>query len=133
MNVLLIFSNCKMFSAENQIPYVISGDIDFDEDESILLHYKIYNNSEKSICSYTIVFYVYDEDGNPPVYCSSNFVINITSVVAPYSYIEDDVNLQSYFVETFDSTYNIDYLYVSNILYSDGTVFSDPLGLSVYQ
>jgi hypothetical protein len=131
MSFLLFFTNCKLFSDENQIPYLISGDIELSESDSYCLDYKFYNNSGKNVYAFTLVLFVYDEDGNPPPYCSSNFVINVASVVSSYSYSEDKIDLKPYIVEVNEVYYNIDYIYISNIVYEDGSVWSDPLGFSI--
>lgn len=131
---IFIFSGCNLF-AGNFAPYIIDGEMVLDSSskyEIAGLNFHFFNKSEKQIKNFTVVFYMYDEDGNPPGTGRNNVVVNITASIKGNENLNGCISLDEYLYEIPEVPYSIDYLYVSKITYADDSVWSDPLGLSVF-
>lgn len=129
--ICILFSNCKLFANE-KIPYLINGEMVLDSSskyEAAGFDFCFINKSEKNIKSFTIVFYVFDEDGNPPLMGRNNIVITVNSIVLAKESLENCVSMDSFLYEIPEEPYEIDYLYVSRIVYEDDSVWTDPFGL----
>lgn len=129
--ICILFSNCKLFANE-KIPYLINGEMVLDSSskyEAAGFDFYFINKSEKNIKSFTIVFYVFDEDGNPPLMGRNNIVITVNSNVLAKESLENCVSMDSFLYEIPEEPYEIDYLYVSRIVYEDDSVWTDPFGL----
>jgi len=133
--LLWLCSGCQFFAKES-LPYLIDAEMTMDSSniyEIAGLDFTFMNKSNKSIKSFTIVFYLFDEDGNPPSLGNNNLVIQIDSVIQPSETMEDCFSLDSFLYEIPDCPYQLDYLYVSRIEYEDGSVWSDPLGAIAFR
>lgn len=114
---------------ENDLPpYRISGELDYS-DLQLNFKYWFFNNNNKNIRCFTIVFYLFDEDGNPPEMIRNNVVLNENQFVEGYSNVSKRIPLNRFFEMLPDEEYTMDYLYVSKIEFTDGTVWSDPFGM----
>jgi hypothetical protein len=124
------FVSCNLFSAE-KCPYSVKAQLVFDDSECydfMGLDFKIKNNDERAIQELTLVFYVFDEDGEPASGVKNNIVLKLKCEIPGGELLEDCISLDKY-VYNFDSeNYEIDYLYVSKIVYDDGSVWTDPFG-----
>lgn len=120
--------NDKIDSKDWSVPYQISGELDYSNLE-LNLNYWFFNNNDKNIRSFTIVFYLFDEDGNPPVSTRSNIVLNQNMFVEGYANISKRIRLDYLFETLPDQEYTLDYMYVSKIEFADGTEWSDPFGM----
>lgn len=100
--------------------------------ETVGFDFNFINKSEKNIKSFTVVFYIFDEDGNPPALGRNNIVITINSEVLSKESYESCVSLDSFFYEIPEEPYEVDYLYVSKIVYEDDSVWTDPFGLCIF-
>lgn len=138
-NVLLImfflFSGCAMFAKEN-VPYAIKGEFTVEDSVS---EYELggvdiyfYNKSDKNVRNFTVVFFLFDEDGEPFNTTKSNLVFNIEKNVETKDSIEFCLSIDDYVNSIPDESCFIDYLYVSKIVYEDGSVWTDPFGLNVF-
>lgn len=131
----LNFSSCSLFAGES-CPYLVNGEVRIttDADEFELAGFDLYflNKSEKRIESFTIVFYLFDEDGEPVSNGRCNFVLSIKKTVDAGDSMETCISLDSYLQEIPEYSYEVDYLYVSKINYEDGSVWDDPLGLYAF-
>lgn len=130
----IFFCNFYSFCSE-KIPYFISGEMVIDSSskyEVAGFDFNFINKSEKNIKSFTVVFYVFDEDGNPPALGRNNIVITINSEVLSQESYENCVSLDSFLYEIPEEPYEVDYLYVSKIVYEDDYVWSDPFGLCIF-
>lgn len=129
---IVTFFGCSGFAAElKTVPYQISGEMVLGPSKNFLnagFDFEFYNKSEKKINDFTIVFYLFDEDGNPPSTGKNNFVFKISSSIEPGEELSSSVSLDKYLSYVPDEPYEVDYLYVSSITYSDGTQWSDPFG-----
>lgn len=131
INVFFVFfTSCNLFANE-KIPYGIEGNI-LTEDSEIYeymgLELKVQNKSDVKIKEITIVFFLFDEDGEPTSNIKNNIVLNIGCDIPANGTLEDCISLDKYVYVFEDMLYSIDYLYVSKIFYADGTTWSDPFG-----
>lgn len=131
INVFLVFfTSCNLFANE-KIPYGIEGNI-LTEDSEIYeymgLELKVQNKSDVKIKEITIVFFLFDEDGEPTSNIKNNIVLNIGCDIPANGTLEDCISLDKYVYVFEDMLYSIDYLYISKIFYADGTTWNDPFG-----
>lgn len=132
--LFLIFVSCNLL-ADNIPPYIIDGEMVLDASskyEAAGLDFVFLNKSEKAIKQFTLVFYMYDEYGNPPGTGRNNIVVTVTSAVKAGEKLSGCINLDSYISEIPEIPYTIDFLYVSKIVYEDDSIWSDPFGLCVF-
>lgn len=128
--ILHFFTSCSLFAIE-KIPYGIEGNIITDESEIydyMGLELKVQNKSELKIKGITIVFFLFDEDGEPTSNIRNNIVLNISCDIPANETLEDCISLDNYVYVFEDMVYSIDYLYISKIYYSDGSIWQDPFG-----
>lgn len=136
LTIIFCLFSCSVLANE-KVPYQIAGDI-LLSDSSVYsiaaLDLIITNKSIQPIKDFTIVFYLFDEDGNPPVMKRNGFVLKIDRKIESEETANILINLDEYFsvIPDDDTEYQIDYLYVSGITYIDGTVYSDPFGLNFF-
>lgn len=128
-----IFSGCgttDLFSC----PYVIAnprvelGKLDGTH-EFAGAYFTLFNDSEKTISKYTLSFLLYDEEGNNPFIGSNCVVEKISAEELPHESKDFVVSLDSYLSTVPDAPYEIDFIYLREILYADGSVWSDPFGM----
>lgn len=130
----IFFYNFYFFASEKN-PYFISGEMVVDASskyEAAGFNFNLINRSEKNIKSFTVVFYIFDEDGNPPALGRNNIVVTINSEVLSQENYESCISLDSFLYEIPEEPYEVDYLYVSKIVYEDDSVWSDPFGLCAF-
>lgn len=122
-------------------PYFIHGEILTAQNEDITnvrFSASFNNMAQKEVSSFTVVFFVMDEDGGSPLAGRNNVVLKIDELVACGSSLEFERGMEKYFSSsaiegaTENSEFEVEYLYVSKIDYSDGTQWTDPLGLEVF-
>lgn len=133
--LIIMNTSCSVFARDN-VPYVINGTF---VSESNIAEYEIcgvdiyfLNKSDKVVNSFTVVFFLFDEEGEPVNTTKSNLVFRINESVESKESINLCLSLDQYMNYYPEEDYFIDYLYVSNISYTDGTEWSDPLGLQVF-
>jgi len=128
---ILFFNSCSVFAAEN-VPYLIQGELSTEESEIydfMGFNFFFKNKGEKTISKLTVVFYVFDENGEPPFGMKNHIVLNINCNIEPNEIIEDCISLDDFIFSFESSGYVIDYLYISQILYDDGAVWTDSFGV----
>lgn len=132
--VLLCGSGCSMFG-EVQKPYLVRGEMVM-EDSAIYeiagLEFSFLNKSNKAVKSFTLVFYFFDEDGNAPAVGSNNVVLEIVGNVGCGRLEEDCISLDKFLYEIPEEPYVLDYMYVSRIVYEDGSEWTDPFGVYAF-
>lgn len=127
------FSSCASTDAFS-CPYVIENPrVELGKKEDICEFagacFTVYNGSEKTISDYTISFMLYDDAGNNPFIGSNCVIEKIALEEKPYEAREVIISLDSYLSVVPDEPYTIDFMYLREIHYSDGTVWSDPFGM----
>ena len=124
------FASCNLFSAE-KCPYSVKAQLVFDDSECydfMGLDFQIKNNDVRAIQELTLVFYVFDGDGEPASGVKNNIVLKLKCEIPGGELLDDCISLDKYVYNLDSENYEIDYLYVSKIVYDDGTVWSDPFG-----
>ena len=132
--ICMTFFSCKAFTAE-KIPYLIESSLvmeDSSDYEIAGLKLSFLNRSDKKVSEFTIVFYLFDEDGEPASFCRSNVVLTVKNEIDAGQKLEACLNLDSFFFYEPEVNYFADYVYISRIVYEDGTSWNDPFGLMVY-
>lgn len=127
------FCSCSTF-VKNKIPYGVQGDLSTNDSnlyDFLGLNLCIKNNSEKTISKVTVVFYVFDENGEPPYGMQNHIVLTIGCQIKPNEILEDCFSLDKYVYSLESMELTIDYLYVSKIEYDDGSEWCDPFGANV--
>lgn len=130
---LIYFSGCK--SNEKQgLPYMIDGKIDMKNENSTVCNVELnfYNKSEKIVNEFTVVFYIFDSEGELISSNKNNIVFSIKKNISSNESYECLVNVDDYFSSNQDDEYFLDYLYVSQIKYSDGSEWQDSFGLKAF-
>ena len=100
--------------------------------DSAGLEYSFYNKSDKAVKSLTFVFFLNgDEESSFEVF--ENLIeLEVSAVVEPQNFIEDCVSLDSFLYEVPEEPYQLDYLYVSRIVYEDGSEWTDSFGVCAF-
>lgn len=129
------FFGCSAFAKE-KAPYIAGGDFVLDSETSDFqvagIELYFYNRSDKAVKEFTVVFYLFDEDGEPISTGKSNIVLTVKKEIPAESAFKQSVSLDKYFLVVPDYQYSVEYLYVSSIVYEDGTTWKDPFGMMAF-
>ena len=114
-------------------PYSIVGEMELNQKtEEAFLEYTFCNDSKKVVKDFTIVFYVFDSDGDVPLKNKNNIVVRIQTEVGAKEELSDKIKLNEYLSYIPEEPFFVDYLYVSSINYIEGTLWNDPFGFEVF-
>jgi hypothetical protein len=114
-------------------PYSIVGEMEINQKtEEAFLEYTFCNDSKKVVKDFTIVFYVFDSDGDVPLKNKNNIVVRIQMEVGAKEELSDKIKLNEYLSYIPEEPFFVDYLYVSSINYIEGTLWNDPFGFEVF-
>ena len=114
-------------------PYSIVGEMEINQKtEEAFLEYTFCNDSKKVVKDFTIVFYVFDSDGDVPLKNKNNIVVRIKTEVGAKEELSDKIMLNEYLSYIPEEPFFVDYLYVSSINYIEGTLWNDPFGFEVF-
>lgn len=114
-------------------PYSIVGEMEINQKtEEAFLEYTFCNDSKKVVKDFTIVFYVFDSDGDVPLKNKNNIVVRIKTEVGAKEELSDKIKLNEYLSYIPEEPFFVDYLYVSSINYIEGTLWNDPFGFEVF-
>ena len=89
----------------------------------------VYNDSKKTIKKYTVSFMLYDSDGNIPFTGTNCLVASCETPIPPQEEETFIVNLDSFISSVPDEPYLMDFLYLREIIYTDGSSWKDPFGM----
>lgn len=133
---VLLVSGCKSNSFE-PVPYVVAGEFVMDENSeeySICgVNALVLNKSEKNICSMNMVFFLFDRDGEPAGECQSMLSFEIEKSILGNQKAAFCVGLDKYMNSVPEEVLQVDYIYLSKIVYEDGSVWEDPYGLAAFR
>ena len=114
-------------------PYSIVGEMEINQKtEEAFLEYTFCNDSKKVVKDFTIVFYVFDSDGDVPLKNKNNIVVRIQTEVGAKEELSDKIKLNEYLSYIPEEPFFVDYLCVSSINYIEGTLWNDPFGFEVF-
>ena len=132
----LAFSGCKAFSLDS-VPYVISGDFEMEDgsaDYSICgVNFYLLNQHEKDISKITIVFFLFDQDGEPAWQCRSKISAEVMLNLESGESTNFCISLDQFMNSVPEELLLVDYLYLAKIEYEDGSVWEDPYGLTAFR
>ena len=124
-----ILPGCNLM-AEDVPPYYIEGYVECKDDSAVYknagLTFRFYNISDKNVKSFTIVFYLFDENGEIVGNDGDAIAFTIDFPMKKRQYVPLTVGIDPFLTEEVNENYFIENLYVSNIVYDDGTDWSDP-------
>lgn len=133
--VTFAYSGCKVFAREN-VPYVINGNFVMEDNladfEICGVDLYFLNKSEKDVKDFTVIFFLFDEEGEPVNTTKNNLVFTVKEELGGMEDINLCLSLDKYVNYVPDNGCFIDYLYVSHITYMDESEWSDPFGLYAY-
>lgn len=137
ISALFLFGCCSFSDQKkSETPYITEGKMEMDENsmdyEVAGLDFFFLNKSDKNISELTVVFFLFDKDGEPISGGKSNIVLTVKEQILAKSSLRCCLNLDDYFSIVPDEIYTVDYLYISKIVYEDGSVWSDPFGMTIY-
>lgn len=128
--MLLNLSSCsQLYTA---VPYLISGEMKLNESDEkgiTAFDFKIKNCGEKDIFSFTVTFLLFDEEGNPVLNGNPKISCIVREDVPSGEILKSSFSLDDFLNYIPEEAYKVEYLYVKKIIYSDGTEWTDPLGL----
>ena len=134
----LFFSSCALYG-KSSAPYIVKGEMileseNIDEEQNFELggmNVYFFNKESKPVTEFTIVFTLFDQDGEPISIGRSSIVATIRKTVDPLTSFNCCLSLDQNLCEVPEEPYTVDYLYVSRIVYEDGSQWTDAFGLSV--
>jgi len=89
----------------------------------------VFNDSKKTIQNYTVSFMLYDSDGSVPFTGTNCVVAKSDSKILPHEEETFIVNLDSFISFVPDEPYVMDFIYIREITYTDGSLWKDPFGM----
>ena len=132
---LSLLLGCSAFSAERN-PYSIAADFVMEEESD---DYKIcganiffYNHSFLTVKEFELVFFLFNSEGEPAPECSERLTFAIEKEIGPDEDFTICLNLDSFMTFIPEVPLDIDYLYVTKIVYEDGSVWEDPYGFNAF-
>ena len=132
---LLLFTACKLFDLES-VPYIISGDFVMEENSSDYeicgVDFFLINKTEKEIKKIKLVFFLFDQDGEPAYECQSRISLDIDISVMGKEKKSFCLCLDNFLNSIPENYLFVDYLYLAEIEYEDGSVWEDPFGLIAF-
>lgn len=128
-----VFTSCETTDALS-CPYLISNPrVELGEKDGSHkfagMYFSLFNDSDKTIDNFTLSFMLYDSDGNNPFLGSNCIVSKCDWNMTAGSIVDFIINLDSYIAVVPDEPYIVDYLYVREINYVDGSKWKDPYGM----
>ncbi len=129
---LFAFYAFSCSSLYTQIPYSVSGEMVLNQTgkkESSNLNFIFKNISEKKVFSFTLCFFLFDENGDSVLNGKPNITCIIRKDVEAGDVLEYSVGLDSYLFSIPEEPYSVEYLFVKKIVYEDGSEWCDPYGL----
>ena len=83
------------------------------------------------LCEFVVVFYVLDENGEPPLQGRNFVVLTVQEEVPAGGILSGRIDVSDWVCFESDKEYGTDFVFVSKIVYNDGSSWSDDTGLFV--
>ena len=129
---VLIFFGCKNFSIES-VPYLDLEESDSENYSVCGLDFQFYNLSVKDVKEISVVFFLFDKDGEPAYECSNRITLEIETRIDAGDSFKKCLSLDRFMNQFPEEKLYVDYLYVSRIEYEDGSLWEDPFGLTAFK
>jgi len=131
--VITAFSSCAALF-EDDCPYLIGNPhVELGCNDGVHnyagAYFSFYNGSSKTVDEFTVSFLLFDGEGNSPFIGSNQVTATIRAELSGGEADDYIVNLDSYLNVIPSEPYEMDYVYVKSIRYSDGTVWKDSFGM----
>lgn len=134
----LVLSGCALYG-KSSAPYIVKGEMILESENPDMeqnfeiggLKVYFFNKENKPVSEFTIVFTLFDQDGEPINIGRSTIVATVKKTIDPLTSFNCCLSLDQDLGEVPEEPYVVDYLYVSRIVYEDGTQWNDAFGLSV--
>ena len=131
-----LFFGCSAFSSE-KIPYIIFADFVMDENSSDYeicgVELAFYNKELKAVKEFTVDFFLFDKDGEPAFECSGRLSFDVIDDVESGENYNCCLSLDRYMRVIPEEALMVDYLFVSKIVYEDGSIWEDKFGLYAFR
>ncbi len=125
----------KNAGSVGRAPYAVSGEMRLGSSVGYTtagFDFLFCNRAEKNVTGFTVVFALFDSDGDPPFFGADYMTQTFRCILSPQENAEFAVSLDSYLDDVPDEPYLTDYLYAARIEYEDGSVWEDPFGRAVF-
>lgn len=139
MNLLiflyLVFGtvSCAFSRSLEKAPYTLTAEMVMDRDkygQDASLSFDLCNNSDKDICSFYICFYLWKGD-EPAIRNKPSLIMKVKREVKAGERIQDAISLDSLLDEIPEEPFEVEFPYLREIDYSDGTKWKDLFGDAV--
>ncbi len=134
--VLFLISGCKTYSLDS-VPYVMTGEFVMEENaaEYSICGVDVFliNKSEKAMKKINLVFFLFDQDGEPAYECRSKISLEIERKISAGEKSTFCISLDNFMNSVPSELLMVDYLYLAKIEYEDGTCWEDPYGLIAFK
>ncbi len=87
------------------------------------------NSGSKTVADFTVSFRLYDSEGENPFIGTNCVTAKKTEIIGRNSTSEITVNLDSFITVVPEEPYQVDYFYVTEIHYTDGSTWRDEYGI----
>lgn len=114
-------------SVPYELEYVLKTDED-SENKKFLFEFDFENLDDRKILNFEVIFFVFDENGEPPLYGKNYEVLSVKEEVGGNSKMKYSCDISDFFEFDPDLSYNVDFVYVSKITYDDGEVWKNDVG-----
>lgn len=130
--ICVFLVSCSNLAGIETPYYIAEKKVLMQEDEDICRYaeavFEIFNNTEKEIESVELSFFFFDDQNNPGAYNNKVKTYLICPVMAQHSKVIK-VSLDSYIGPDIKENYSVGFAYLSKIIYTDGSVWTDQWGV----
>ncbi len=130
--ICFFISSCANLFGSNPPYYIAEKKVVMEEDYDVCRYaeavFEIFNNSDKEIESVEINFFFYDDQNRPGAYDNKVSVQMMCPVMARHARLLK-VSMDPYIGPEIKDSYVLGFVYLSKIIYTDGSVWSDEWGL----
>ncbi len=92
-------------------------------------YFEFFNDSSKTVKEFSVSFLLYDSDGQSPFTGSNQVTSKIVTSLGPEQSDDFIVNLDPYLAVVPSEPYEMDFVFIKKIIYTDGSTWSDPMGM----
>ena len=127
------FTSCETMDSLS-CPYVISNPhVELGENDEnhhfAGMYFSLFNDSAKTIEQFTLSYMIYDADGNNPFIGSNCFVAKCDWNVRGGAIVDFIIDLDPFISVVPEEPYKVDFMYIREISYEDGSSWKDPYGM----